>query len=119
MASFAIAMVVARDLARSRTFYKDVLGLPLLTDAAPDWVDFDLGGGSRLGLHAQAPHMPTVPGSLQLGFRVDNVDKFVTDARTLGVAVLQEPFDESFGRLAVISDPDGYPVQIMGPHARK
>ncbi len=119
MASFAIAMVVTRDLSRSRTFYKDVMGLPVLTDAAPNWVDFDLGGGSRLGLHPQAAHLPTVPGSLQLGFRVDNVDKFITDARTLGVEVLQDPFDETFGRLAVISDPDGYPVQIMGPHSGK
>jgi predicted enzyme related to lactoylglutathione lyase len=55
------------------------------------------------------------PGSLQLGFSVDDVDKFITDARTAGVTILQEPHDESFGRIAVIADPDGYPVQVATP----
>ena len=55
------------------------------------------------------------PGSLQLGFHVDNVDKFITDARTAGVRVLQDPYDESFGRVAVIADPDGYAIQVFSP----
>jgi len=31
------------------------------------------------------------------------------------VRILQEPHDESFGRLAVIADPDGYAVQVATP----
>jgi len=31
------------------------------------------------------------------------------------VPILQEPHDEGFGRLAVIADPDCYPIQVATP----
>ena len=49
---------------------------------------------------------------MQLGFVVEDVDAFVTDARTAGITILQEPYREAKGRVAVVADPDGYPVQI-------
>lgn len=108
-------MIVCADLQRSKHFYKNVLGLKLRTDAVPHWVDFDLGDGTSLGLHPSGAGLAVKPGSLQLGFYVEDVDRFVTDATTSGASLLQEPHDESFGRLAVIADPDGYPVQIVTP----
>lgn len=108
-------MIVCADLKRSKRFYRTILDLKLRTDAAPHWVDFDLGDGRMLGLHPAGDSLTVKPGSLQLGFSVDDVDKFVTDARTAGVTILQEPHDESFGRIAVIADPDGYPVQVATP----
>ena len=71
MAAFAMAMLVCSDLARSRTFYRDVLNLRIGTDASPDWVDFDLGDGQRLGLHPDSETLMVRAGSLQLGFNVD------------------------------------------------
>ena len=115
MGAFAMAMLVCSDLARSRAFYRDVLELRVATDASPDWVDFDLGDGQRLGLHPDSYTLMVRPGSLQLGFHVDNVDAFITDARTAGVRVLQDPYDQSFGRVAVITDPDGYVIQVFSP----
>ncbi len=115
MAKFALAMVVCSDMERSKRFYRDILELKLGTDAAPHWVDFDLGGGQMLGLHPASETLTVKPGSVQLGFQVEDVDRFVTDARTAGARILQEPHDESFGRLAVVADPDGYPVQIATP----
>ena len=72
MAQFTIAMLVCADLKRSRDFYRDVLGLKLKTDAVPDWVDFDLGGGALLGLHPKTEVLAVRPGSLQAfrSFRV-------------------------------------------------
>jgi len=118
VAAFTLAMIVCADLGRSKHFYKTILDLKLGTDAAPHWVDFDLGDGRMLGLHPATESLTVRPGSLQLGFTVDDVDKFVTDARTAGVTVLQEPHDASFGRIAVIADPDGYPVQVATPKRR-
>jgi catechol 2,3-dioxygenase-like lactoylglutathione lyase family enzyme len=115
VAKFAMAMIVSSDLERSRAFYRTILELKLGTDAAPHWVDFDLGEGRTLGLHPASESLTVKPGSLQLAFYVDDIDKFVTDARTAGVTILQEPHDESFGRLAVIADPDGYAVQVATP----
>jgi catechol 2,3-dioxygenase-like lactoylglutathione lyase family enzyme len=115
VATFALAMIVCADLQRSKQFYRTILDLKLGTDAAPHWIDFDLGDGRRLGLHPASDSLTVKPGSVQLGFYVDEVDKFVTDARTAGVPILQEPHDEGFGRLAVIADPDGYPIQVATP----
>jgi predicted enzyme related to lactoylglutathione lyase len=115
VAKFAMAMIVSSDLERSKAFYRTILELKLGTDAAPHWVDFDLGEGRMLGLHPASDSLTVKPGSLQLAFYVDDIDKFVTDARTAGVTILQEPHDESFGRLAVIADPDGYAVQVATP----
>jgi predicted enzyme related to lactoylglutathione lyase len=115
MAAFAMAMLVCSDLARSRAFYRDMLGLRIGTDASPDWVDFELGDGQRLGLHPDSETLLVRPGSLQLAFNVDNVDAFITDARMSGVRVLQDPYDQVNGRVAVITDPDGYVIQVFSP----
>jgi predicted enzyme related to lactoylglutathione lyase len=115
MTAFAMAMLVCSDLTRSRAFYRDVLALRVGTDAFPDWVDFELGGAQRLGLHPQSETLLVRPGSLQLGFHVDNVDAFITDARMAGARVLQDPYDQGTGRVAVIADPDGYVIQVFSP----
>jgi len=115
MTAFAMAMLVCSNLGRSRDFYRNILALKIVTDAFPDWVDFDLGDGKRLGLHPVSDSLAVRAGSLQLGFHVENVDTFITDARTAGVHVLQEPYEQSFGRVAVIADPDGYVIQVFSP----
>ena len=108
-------MALCRDLAASRDFYRNVMGLKVSNDQVPNWVDFELGEGKRLGLHPEGAGRKATPGTLQLGFTVPNVDKFITDARSMGARILQEPFDAPFGRIAVLSDPDGYAVQVFTP----
>jgi predicted enzyme related to lactoylglutathione lyase len=115
MSTFAMAMLVCSNLARSRAFYRDILTLRIATDASPEWVDFDLGDGRRLGLHPVNETLAVRPGSLQLGFHVENVDALVADARTAGVVVLQDPYDQAHGRVAVLADPDGYVLQVFSP----
>jgi len=108
-------MLVCNDLARSRDFYKNVMGIKLLSDRSPHWVEFELQPGITFGLHQGSELLAVRPGSLQLGFTVDNVDKFVADCGTLKVPILQYPYIEGQLRIAVISDPDGYPIQIGSP----
>lgn len=106
-------MLVCSDLARSRDFYRTVLGLRLLDDRSPHWIEFALAsGGVTLVLHPRSELLAVRPGSLQLGFTVDNVEKFIADCASLNVPVLQYPYEEGNLRLAVISDPDGYPIQV-------
>lgn len=119
MTNFWVAMLVCADLARSRDFYRDVLGLKLKTDNLPNWVEFDLGNGATLVLHPRTELVAVRPGSLQLGFTVDNVDKFVADCANFSVPVFQDPYDEGLGRIAIIGDPDGYPIQIMSASRRR
>ncbi len=105
-------MVVCSDLDRSKQFYRTILELPLIVDASPGWVEFGLGDGRVLALYATNDYLAVRPGSVQLGFTVDDVDSFVNDARVAGVRVLQEPYPQTTGRVAMIADPDGYPVQV-------
>ncbi|HZT13329.1 MAG TPA: VOC family protein [Candidatus Baltobacteraceae bacterium] len=113
MTQFRVAMLVCAELRRSRDFYRDVLGLKVRTDNSPHWVDFDLGSGASLVLHQRSELLAVRPGSLQLGFTVESVDSFVADCAALSVPVFQDPYDETSGRVAVIGDPDGYPIQIV------
>jgi catechol 2,3-dioxygenase-like lactoylglutathione lyase family enzyme len=112
MAKFSIVMLVCSDLKRSRDFYREVLRLPVLQDLPKRPVRFTLGGGAVLSLHRKSDVLAVRPGSLQLGFTVDNVDEFVADCVARGVPLFQDPYDEPFGRIAIIGDPDGYPLQI-------
>jgi predicted enzyme related to lactoylglutathione lyase len=89
------------------------MGLKLKSDKTPNWVEFELGNGATLVLHPKTELVAVRPGSLQLGFSVDSVDRFISDCASLNVPVFQDPYDEQFGRIAIIGDPDGYPIQIM------
>ena len=108
-------MLVCADLARSRDFYRDVIGLKVGIDEPPHWVDFPLGGGIELGLHPVSDEMSLQPGSMSLGFAVDDVDAAIAGMKSKGVRVLSEPREQTFGRLAIIADPDGYSVQLVTP----
>ncbi len=112
MAKFSIVMLVCSDLTRSRDFYREVLGLPVLQDLPKRPVRFALSGGAILSLHRKSDVLAVRPGSLQLGFTVENVDRFVADCIARGVPIFQDPYDEPFGRIAIVGDPDGYPVQV-------
>jgi predicted enzyme related to lactoylglutathione lyase len=112
-------MLVCGDLKRSRDFYRDVLGLRIKNDESPNWVEFDLYDGATLVLHPKTELIAVRPGSLQLGFSVDNVDTFVADCSAFGVPVFQDPYDEPYGRIAIIGDPDGYPIQLMSPSRKR
>jgi len=109
-----MTMLIAKDLARSREFYRDALGLKVGTDSPPHWVDFDLGSDMLLALHPAGEGMKVEPGSMSVGFSVDDVDAFVAGLAK-SVRVLRAPRDENFGRLALLADPDGYTVQVYTP----
>ncbi|MGB8907957.1 MAG: VOC family protein [Candidatus Cybelea sp.] len=112
MTKFSVVMLVCSDLARSRDFYRDVLGLPVRQDLPKRPVRFELGEGAILSLHRKSDVLAVRPGSMQLGFTVENVDEFVADCTKRGVPVFQDPYDEPFGRIAIVGDPDGYPLQV-------
>lgn len=112
MAKFSIVMLVCSDLAKSRDFYRDVLGLTVVHDLPRRPVRLALGEGAVLSLHRKSDVLAVRPGSLQLGFTVDDVDQFVAGCIERGVPIFQDPYDEPFGRIAIVGDPDGYPVQV-------
>ena len=111
------------DLEKSTAFYKDVFGIPLERGNNEPSSDPWMGGHHaelswREGtyLHfalfpARPPHRPTTQAA-QVGFWVENVDRFHQQAIKASVEVLHAPRDEPWGRTARYLDPDGNIVGV-------
>ncbi len=115
MVEFSHAIVFVRDMARSITFYRDVLGLPVRFES-PEWTEFDTPG-STLALHLaddSSSAQNSVPaGICNLGFTVEDIDAFHQEMIAKGVTCLQLPEVEDFGgKLAGYADPDGLPFWV-------
>ncbi len=102
-----------RNFAASRTFYTELLGLPV--DARFDTADFVLFDNNSIpfALTAakvnldEAPH----PGwGVTLWIDCDNVDELHTKLEEAGATIIQPPFDSPFGRAFIFADPDGYRI---------
>ncbi len=127
-ARFNQVNIVVRDMARSVAFY-ELLGADLadiivpwadhhreLTSTAPDpTVELD---SSTSASNWAAGWVPERTGVV-LGFAVEedeHVDALVAALEAAGHPVVQPPHDAFFGsRYAVVEDPDGNAVGLMGP----
>ena len=113
----------ASDLRESTRFYRDLIGIPLKPGKNEPQDDPWMGGehaelswheGSYLHFSlfpANPPHR-TSTKAVQLGFRVEDVDRLHRQVIQAGVTVLHAPRDEPWGRTARYKDPDGNIVNI-------
>jgi len=108
-----LIMLIVGDLERSARFYGDVLGLPVRY-RTERWTEF-AAGEIRLALHLAGDDVGVSPTTgCTFAFVVDDVEGAVGELRAHGTLILQEPHREAFGGvLAVISDPDGYRIQLL------
>lgn len=82
------------DLAASRRFYAELLGLPISNEG--DWGLVLEAGGVELFLHPRGDS----PWSqqLEMTFDVADVDAAIERLRRLGVPVVEEPANREWGR---------------------
>jgi lactoylglutathione lyase len=110
-------MVMVSNMDASVKFYRDALGLKLKFDS-PGWSEFETGA-TTLALHvagapaAKAPPS-SAPGTLRLGFNVDDVDRATLTLKERGVRFVQEPAlqPQEGIKLGIFVDPDGMPISI-------
>lgn len=104
-----------RDLATSRKFYTETLGLAVdeRFDTA-DAVVFDTNSipfalrAANIDL-AEAPQ----PGwGVTLWIDCDAVDELHARLQEAGATIVRPPFDSPFGRAFIIADPDGYSITV-------
>jgi len=105
-----VVWLYVRDLQRSTTFYRDVLGIPLQGDG--DWVEATFPDGVRFALH-QA-HGDVSPGTVNVDFEVADIDDAVAKLAEAGVEV-GTITREAFGCFAGFKDPDGYSLELFQP----
>ena len=104
-----------RDLAASRTFYTEALGLAVDERFdTPDFVLFDTNS-IPFGLSAANVSLAEAPQpglGVTLWIDCDAVDELHTRMQEAGATIIRPPFDSPFGRAFIIADPDGYRITI-------
>lgn len=107
--------IVVRDLDRSKTFYRDRLGLTHLFDAPPGMSFFQCG---EVRLMLAPPEGPDTSGISIVYYEVEDIDAAHRALAAEGVAFESEPhFIAKAGDydlwLAICRDPDGNMVGLM------
>lgn len=117
------AAIICSDYDKSRRFYTDVLGLPVIgehfREARQSWkLDLALPDGSQIELFSfpAAPPRPSYPeaqGLRHLAFEVHDVEAAKHALEAHGVEVEPVRLDGYTGRRFVFfADPDGLPLEL-------
>ena len=106
--------VTVSDLARSKDFYQNVLGLKFLFDAGP--MSFFQCGKIRFAIGTS--NTPVAPSGTILYFRVPDIQSAHRALAARGVDFIQAPVRvaQMAGHdlwLAAFRDPDGNPIELM------
>ncbi len=105
------------NMARSRAFYKGVVGLQVTMDHAMEgvhWVEYEIGTGTlAIGV---APGMNPSAEGCSVALEVEDFDKAISELQSAGIPFNFGPLETPVCHLAFVRDPDGNSVGI---HKRK
>ena len=107
--TYAIKYVA--DMDRAIAFYRDKLGLELKFQS-PFWSEFATGD-TVLALHPASDD--NAPGSVELGFGIDDLGEFYARREQLGIEFTREPREMHGIHIAAIRDADGAHVSGAAP----
>lgn len=116
----AFALYHVADVARSRRFYAETLGLAVCSEmeVAPGqwWIEFDVGGPSALAVtNFKLPGLNTGPSS-GIAVEVENHEETLARLRAAGVAIVWGPNEFPLCHCFAVKDPDGHDLYF---HRRK
>ncbi len=123
MLTFHHVAIIASDYARSKAFYTEVLGLPVIREVYREArdsykLDLALSDGQQIELFSfpDPPPRPSYPeacGLRHLAFEVDDVAAYKDALEVKGVEVEAIRVDEHTGkRFTFFADPDGLPLEV-------
>ena len=104
------AIKYVADMDRAVAFHRDTLGLTLRF-ASPFWTEFDTGG-TTLALHPADGAHPA--GSVQLGFRAEDLDAFHAAREANNVTFISPPTPMHGSRIARFLDCEGAETGVSG-----
>ena len=116
---FGIMMLYVRDMQKTRAFYENVVGLPIIEEQSDEnFVVFRPSEGTLIALEdIKVVKNPTSqPGSFELGLEVDDVDAIWAKWKTQGVEMVDEPAEMPFGRAFLARDPEGHYLTVYRLH---
>ena len=106
------AAIFVTDIERAIAFYRDTLKLPLAKQGTFGAEFF--AEGTRLGVHpANHPNAQAMVGrETGLVLHVPGILDYCSDLMDAGVTFVSEPTRQSWGIMALISDPDGNRIAL-------
>ena len=115
----AIILLVA-DAPKLISFYRDVIGMEVKQESE-DWIELSTKGGSTV-LALYPKRDKKTPSSVKqgsdsalsmlIGFNVSDLDSVCKELDNKGVRFFKKPAEESFGKHAIIEDPEGNLISI-------
>lgn len=115
--ALSLVILLVDDPALSARFYRDLFGVEPV-EQSPTFAMFALPSGIAIGLwsrHTVEPPVTGGPGSTELCFLEEDVDRMYGAWATRGVAIAQTPTELDFGRTFVALDPDGHRLRVFRP----
>ena len=109
--SIAFTVYPVREMARSRRFYENVLGLTIGYTFGDVWVEYDVGGSTFAITTTDMGHAPGAKGAV-VAFETADLDAFVKALKEKSVSFVVETFSTPVCRMAVIQDPDENHITI-------
>jgi len=104
-------VLYSKDLNRARTFYRDVMGLPILLEER-HVIHFD-AGSVRVAIHYYPTEGAREASEGFLVFAVDNLDASYAELRGRGAEFLGPPATRPYGRVAYLRDPEGHEIGLI------
>ncbi|MBB3771186.1 putative enzyme related to lactoylglutathione lyase [Angulomicrobium tetraedrale] len=103
--------VGAGDMAASRQFYEQVLGLTPKFADGERWVQYD-AGGVNFAIGSSAEYPGGAAGAVAV-FEVDDLDARQTELSAAGIRILAARDMGSHGRTVTLVDPSGNYLQLF------
>jgi predicted enzyme related to lactoylglutathione lyase len=97
-----------RDMAASKKFYGEVLGLKQTASHEDKWCEFDTPDGKSIALDTFSP----VDTGTYMALETDDIEKEIARLRKRGVKVTLDIMDNKVCKMAIVVDPGGHPVMI-------
>lgn len=114
--------LMTSDLDTAKDFYGEVFGYTFAS-AGMEGMEYELAflpGASEeapTGFAKKGPDEADMPSMWAVCFHVDDVDAMVATVTSAGGAIVLEPADFPFGRLLIVSGPDGETFSLLTPLA--
>lgn len=113
--SIAFTLYPVADMARSKEFYENVLGLEVSSTFGDQWVEYDLGGNTFAITSMNIGRTPGAKGAA-VGFEVSDFEAFTKKLKEKSVKFILDNYETPVCRMSVIEDPDQNHITIHKRH---
>lgn len=97
-----------RDMAASKKFFGEILGLKLTSSYEDKWCEYDTPDGKSIALDQFSP----MEGGPYIALETDNIEKELARLRKRGVPVVVDLMDNKVCKMAIVKDPAGHRLML-------